>query len=298
MDELRQRTHFLSFKERAKRHQIKFREEVLKVGYNGYETILTDADAQKGLIFYDGFKILEAAQARYPYFKLNQACYSNMLRSEHVPFNFFIPLSKKLDYAREVLNRFMGGVISMIYEIRIEYAPDPEKALKDKTSFDVFVEYRHKAGGYGIIGIEVKYTEREYKLVRNSKEDIEVNNETSIYNTLTKKLGLYKTEFIPELKKDKYRQVWRNQLLGESMTRKNRPDSKYEHFTSVLFYPEGNDHFRELIPAYKSSLNPGHENSFIGINYEEFIDAALGISPDEGFVGWLNYLKDRYIVTN
>lgn len=52
----------LGFKERARRHQIKFREEVLKVGYNGFETILNDTDAQKGLIFFDGFKINEYAQ--------------------------------------------------------------------------------------------------------------------------------------------------------------------------------------------------------------------------------------------
>ena len=59
----------LGFKERARRHQIKFREEVLKVGYNGFETILTDADAQKGLIFFDGFKINEYAQATVPTFQ-------------------------------------------------------------------------------------------------------------------------------------------------------------------------------------------------------------------------------------
>ena len=292
-----QRNH-ISFKERARRHQIKFREEVLRVGYHEYETILSDDDAKKGLIFYDGFKILEAAQSRYPYFKLNQACFANLLRSEHIPFNFFIPISKNLEYAREVLNRFIGGVISMIYEIRIEYAPDPEKALKDKTSFDVFIEYRHKAGGNGILGLDVKYTEREYKLVKKSKEDVEINDETSVYNTLTKKLGLYKTEFIPELKTDEYRQVWRNQLLGESMTRKNRPDSKYEYFTSVILYPEGNDHFRELVPKYKSFLAPGHENSFKGITYEEFISTGRELAGDQGYLEWLQYLEDRYVVKN
>jgi hypothetical protein len=159
----------IGFKERARRHQIKFREEVLKVGYDGFETILTDADAQKGLIFFDGFKINEYAQNRYPYFKLKEACFANMLRSEHIPFNFFVPLSKNLEYARVVLNRFMGGEINIITEIRIEYAPDPLKVLKYKISFDVFIEYRHASGGSGILGIEVKYTEQEYKLIRERR---------------------------------------------------------------------------------------------------------------------------------
>ena len=161
----------ISFKERARRHQIKFREEVLKVGYDGFETILADADAQKGIIFFNGFKINEYAQNRRPYFKLKEACFANMLRSEHIPFNFFVPLSKNLEYARAVLNRFMGGVINIITEIIIEYAPDPAKALMDKTSFDVFIEYRHASGGLGILGIEVKYTEQAYRLVKDSKED-------------------------------------------------------------------------------------------------------------------------------
>jgi hypothetical protein len=286
----------LGFKERAKLHQIKFRKEVLGVGYNDYETILTDADAQQGLIFFDGFMINEAAQARYPYFKLNQACFVNMLRSEHIPFNFFIPLSKNLEYARAVLNRFMGGVINMITDIRIEYAPDPEKALMDKTSFDVFIEYRHASGRFGILGIEVKYTEREYRLMKDSKEDRDIHQDTSVYNTLTDKIGLYRKEYIDELKSDRYRQVWRNQLLGESMTRKNHPESRYEYFTSIILYPEGNDHFRNLIPVYKNFLTPGHESSFMGITYEEFIKTARALTGDTEYLRWLQYLEDRYIV--
>jgi hypothetical protein len=190
----------------------------------------------------------------------------------------------------------MGGVINMITDVRIEHAPDPEEALMDKTSFDVFIEYKHASGGYGILGIEVKYTEGEYKLIKGSKEDIEIHQDTSIYNTLTEKIGLYKTEFIQELKTDKYRQVWRNQLLGESMTRKNHPNSKYEHFTSIILYPEGNDHFRELIPTYKGFLKPGNENSFMGITYEEFISTAKVLTGDPEYLRWLKYLEDRYII--
>jgi hypothetical protein len=288
----------ISFKERARRHQIKFREDVLKVGYDGFETILTDADAQKGIIFFDGFKINEYAQNRYPHFKLKEACFANMLRSEHIPFNFFVPLSKNLEYARAVLNRFMSGVVNIITGIRIDYAPDPLKAMKDKTSFDVFIEYRHASGGTGILGIEVKYTEREYPLVKKSKEDIEINDPGSVYYILTKKIGLYRKDDIPKLKTDEFRQAWRNQLLGESMTRKNNPDSKYEYFTSIILYPEGNDHIGDIIPKYKSFLTPDHENSFKGITYEQFISAGRELAGDPGYLEWLQYLEERYIVKN
>jgi len=220
-----------------------------------------------------------------------------MLRSEHIPFNFFVPLSKNLEYARAVLNRFMGGVINIITLIKIEHAPDPEKTLMDKTSFDVFIEYRHASGRLGVIGIEVKYTEREYKLIKGSKEDREIHQDISVYNLLTDKIGLYRKEILQELKTDEFRQVWRNQLLGESMTRKNHPDSKYEFFTSIILYPEGNDHFRDLVPKYTSFLTPGHENSFKGITYEEFINIGRELAGDPGYLQWLQYLEDRYIIS-
>jgi hypothetical protein len=98
------------------------------------------------------------------------------------------------------------------------------------------------------------------------------------------------------LKTDKYRQVWRNHLLGESMTRKNHPNSKYEYFTSIILYPEGNDHFRELVPMYKSFLNPGNEGSFKGITYEQLIVTARELTEDSEYLRWLQYLEDRYLV--
>ncbi len=286
----------INFRDRAKNHQIKFRKEVLGAGYADFETILNDEDAKKGLIFFDGFKVIEAAQARYPHFRLNQACFANMLRSEHIPFNFFIPLSKNPEYARAVLNRFMGGVINMITDIRIDYSPEPGRALLDNTSFDVFIEYRHASGRTGMLGIEIKYTEKEYRLSRDSKENKEIHGDSSRYNTLTKKTGIYRKDKTEELMSDRYRQIWKIQLLGESMTRKNNPESTCEYFTSILLYPEGNDHFSDLIPAYKSLLTPGHENSFIGITYEEFIKSARQITEDVDYIRWLQYLEDRYIV--
>jgi hypothetical protein len=288
-----------SFKELARRHQIKFREDVLKVGYDGIATVLKDEDAQQGLIFFDGFKINEYALAKYPHFKLKQGLYSNLLRSEHIPFNFFVPLSKNMEYARAVLNKFMGGgAINIITEIKIDHAPDPAKALLDNTSFDVFIEYRHTSGAMGIVGIEVKYTERENRIIKKSKEAQDINNPGSIYNKLTDKIGIYRKEILQELKKDEYSEVWRNQLLGESMTRKNHPESRYEHFTSIILYPEGNDHFKELIPKYQSFLKPGHESSFRGITYEDFIEEAKIHTDDRDFIRWLQYLENRYIVTN
>jgi hypothetical protein len=68
------------------------------------------------------------------------------------------------------------------------------------------------------------------------KKDKDMNKPESIYNILTCKIGLYRKDDIPKLKADKFRQVLRNQLLGERMTRKNHTDSKFEYFTLMILY--------------------------------------------------------------
>lgn len=50
-----------------------------------------------------------------------------MLRSEHIPFNFFVPLAHDFNYARDILNKFLIGIIDSINVIRIEYAPDKQE---------------------------------------------------------------------------------------------------------------------------------------------------------------------------
>ena len=80
------------------------------------------------------------------------------------------------------------------------------------------------------------------------------------------------------------------------MLNKNHGDSRFEHFTSIILYPEGNDHFRNLIPVYRSFLNRGHESSFIGVTYEDFIKTARELTVDPEYLRWLQYLGERYIV--
>lgn len=286
----------IGFKERARRHQINFREDILKAGKGEKEYHLSDADALRGSIFFEELGILQAAQKRYPNFANKKACFANMLRSEHIPFNFFVPLANDLRYAGGVINKFMGGSISEITLIKIEHAPDPGNALNDKTSFDVYVEFKHIDGTQGILGIEVKYTEGAYELNENSKEAREVRDPKSIYNRLTRQHNLFKEEYLDKLPTDVLRQAWRNLLLGVSMTRMDKEDSIFEHFTSIILYPAGNDHFRNLVPVISSILSSGREELFMGITYEEFIAVARDLTNYPPYLRWLQYLEDRYIV--
>ncbi len=291
------------FKKAARQHQVNFRQNNIEKEYNTYVTWLTDESGKKGGNFYDGFSIFSSVAKRYP--KFSENLYSDMLRSQHIPFNLFIPLKSDLTFCKNVFNDLLGGCIKSIESkaiidngdnIKIEFAPSPkEKYLNDRTSFDTYIEYTHTDNSKGIIGIEVKYTEKEYKLTPDSTEDKAINNPTSKYFTVSEKANIYRPNLFDELKTDIYRQIWRNQLLGESILLTD--NGKFKHSVSLVFFPQGNDHFIHTSEKYIAMLSE-NENKFLAITYERFLSACLKYCPNEQYKNWIDYLTKRYIVTD
>lgn len=281
------------FLKRARLHQSIYRAEILNLPYESYGNYLTRADGETGKNFYEGFGIFDAVRK---YRKYNKPLYSNMLRSEHIPFNFFIPLNTNKIFCKSVFNVFLGGIIQTIDRIEIEFAPKPkEKYLNDGTSFDTYIEYTHTDNSKGILGIEVKYTEKEYKLVPYSKEEKDINDKNSKYYIVTERCKIYKPGTINLLRTDKFRQVWRNQLLGESILLMD--GEKFNHFTSITLFPKENLHFVNTSKDY-SDLLATNENIFLSITYEDFFSICSQYCPDRNYKSWLDYLTIRYIVPN
>ena len=279
------------FLSQARLHQSRFRAEILNLPYERFGNYLTKKDGEAGNNFYNGFGIFEAVKK---YRKYNKPLYSNMLRSEHIPFNFFIPFDLNKTFCKNVFNEFFGGVIQTIERIEIEFAPKPkERYLNDGTSFDTYIEYSRSDYSKGIIGIEVKYTEKEYRLENNSKQERAIIDKTSKYYSVTEHCKVYKPEAVYTLSNDKFRQMWRNQLLGESILLAD--SDKFKHFTSLTLFPKGNKHFMNTSNDYiKLLANNG--NSFLPKTYEEFFAACNKHCPDDKYREWLNYLEKRYIV--
>lgn len=250
-----------AYKKQARLHQSKFRANVLGIDYDEYGNILKEEDGRKGLNFYSDFSILDAVYERYGK-EYNKQLYSNMLRSEHIPFNLFIPLREDLEFAKNVFNSLLSNSIKEIQRIEIEYAPEPkDNFLNDRTSFDASIEYVHEDDGKGNLGIEVKYTEQGYPLKEKSTEKTQIADKNSKYWVVTRNSGIFKLGVEQELIKDDYRQIWRNHLLGESIVQVGET----EHFTSITLYPEGNIHFSKSISEYQGFLY--NEDRVLGTTY-------------------------------
>src|SRR4030042_5004493 len=276
------------FLRRARLHQSKFRAEVLNLPYDSYGNYLSKEDGEIGNNFYKRFGIFEAVKK---YREYNKPLYSNMLRSEHIPFNFFIPFNLNKTFCKNVFNEFFNGAIQTIERIEIEFAPKPrEKYLNDGTSFDAYIEYSRSDNSKGIIGIEVKYTEQEYRLEEDSKQARAIIDKTSKYYSVTERCKVYKSEAIYVLSTDKFRQMWRNQLLGESILLAD--SDKFKHFTSLILFPKANSHFVKTSKEYTDLLADNY-NKFLPLTYEAFFAACNKHCPDDNYKKWLYFLKTK-----
>lgn len=285
------------FLEAARKHQSKFRAERLNLPYGwseakNYGNFLTPEDAKAGRIFYSGFGVLDAARKRYP--TVSEKVYGNMLRSEHIPLNLFWPLNSDDGYRERVFSELLSVPMSSVGPVQIEYAPSPRTDyLNDGTSFDAYIEYTDKQGLHGLVGVEVKYTERAYVLKSGSTEERRVNDSSSPYFKVMADSRTYRGGCEAEMITDEYRQIWRNHLLAESILLKH-PD-RFAHATSLTLFPEGNKHMAKACAGYKKFLI-GQDGKFIALTYERFIALCRAYAPSKEFNDWLDYLQERYIV--
>ena len=120
------------FRAKARLHQSHYRAEVMQVGYRNHGNWLNPEDAKKLLIYYENLGVREQLRSRYQNFSLRRD--GNMLRSEHIPFNFFGPLANDFRLAKQVINSALNIDCMELLHILFEYWPKPkQKYLDDGT---------------------------------------------------------------------------------------------------------------------------------------------------------------------
>lgn len=282
------------FKKKARLHQSKYRAEVLKVGWQDYGNRLQDDDAQDDrlLNYYDQLNSREVWKKRFnsSYSRKRDA---DMLRSEHIPFNLLAPLDTDRQLAVEIIHKAFGITCQSIDMIEIEYAPKPRgDFLDDGTAFDTYIQATMPDGKQCGLGIEVKYTERAYRI--GNKEKMNMEDKSSRYWVVARNSGAFIDPDKPVFKGDNMRQIWRNHLLGLSMKKKHQGEKgMIDDFYSITLFPNGNKHFHDHLPDYRTLLHVDERAKVLGCTFEHFI-AAIGGSAE--FDTWRQWLERRYLV--
>ena len=218
---------------------------------------------------------------------------ANMLRSEHVPWNIFVPMMTDLTVAAKCFSEILPHrEIKNIRYWKIEYAPN---TIQDKTAFDVYIEYETSRGETGVIGIEVKYTEEGYSV--GNKEFAMMQNPESAYSVTTRNSECFFNNDPLQFNNPDFIQLWRNHILGLAMLQQGKAD----FFDSLTLYPSGNVHFHSsnchigVIEAYEGLLTDKGKDTFLAITYEDFFQILRGKYNNSRYLLWLKYLETRYI---
>jgi hypothetical protein len=271
-------------------HQSRFRAGELGLREcRDFGNRLVTADALAGGNFYTAWPgLFDAVTKRY---KLGDTrLYWDMLRSEHIPFNLFLPLREEPALLAAWVHKVTGERPKGGLRVEVEFAPKPKSAyLDDNTSFDAFVQYEREGGGLGGVGVEVKYTEGEYGYGKQERERMFA--EDSRYHQVHARCGMYTEGSIASLRTKRFKQVWRNHLLGEAMVQRG----DVTRFTSVLLFPEGNEHFVEATAAYPTLMVPEMRSRLVAQTFEGFLELMDAVGGSDRVTAWLAYLRRRYV---
>lgn len=110
-------------------------------------------------------EIHEYVQARVPVVRSQNGTleedrlYRNMLSSMPMCFNIFGALRVYPITAARMLADCTRLDVASLTRVEVEWTPDGEHPLGDRTAFDAFVEYLNSAGDRCFFGVETKYTE-------------------------------------------------------------------------------------------------------------------------------------------
>lgn len=280
------------FKARARLHQSRFRLQELGLHEcREYGNRLTTRDALAGKNFCDWPGLSEAVEQRFG--RKDSPVWYDMLRSEHIPFNLFVPLRDQ-PWARQLFGGWLGQDVATVSKIAIEWAPEPRRDyLDDNTSFDSYVECVLGDGRRAAIGIEVKYTEGPYSW--GKAERARMFDEGSLYQQIHRRSKLYVDGALSPLRTPALKQLWRNQLLGEAMLA--RADLGIDLFTSVLVYPEGNVHYAKAARDHTGLIVPSGRTPFVPVTLEAMLaECRAAAGDDDRARAWLDYLERRYVV--
>ena len=202
----------------------------------------------------------------------------NMLSSMPLCFNLFGALREWPDAAAQALSATLDLDIKTVFNIVVEWAPDPELHLRDRTAFDAIVRYVTGDGRPAFLGIETKYTEPFSPQKYCSDRYVELTEDSD---------AGFKEGAWERLKGSATNQLWRNALLTHSLRR----TSEYDRGHVVVVSCEGDSAAQRAIAGVNCELRDP-PSLLRCTTYEALVDVLVCIPKASC---WAKKFRRRYL---
>jgi len=245
------------YKARMRVHQSWYRRNVLRLppGPNHhargevYGSMLRPDDGAAGANFINSkaHAFVEQRLATDPKHITPDYIRNNLLASQAMCFNLFVPLALDLNLATRLVSALPGmQQVARVTGVRLEYAPPKEKVLNDETSFDAWFEYELHSGDRGFVAVETKLTEPF------SQKKREFGYRYSRWRNQPQWWwsGHEETRFPDK----RYNQLWRNHLLAFALL--HQPEQRYTECHCALVSHPLDKGCRDCMNAYTEHLLP------------------------------------------
>lgn len=149
--------------------------------YDTYGHILTDSDGENGMNFLPSLrtKILKEVYSRNEKGKgvdIGRTT-KNMLSSQAMCFNLFVPLNLNKQLATAFLRELSENVAEVCQDIEYEYTPSKtifnDQSGKGGVDCDALIKFKNCKGGTSLIVVETKFVEPEFSKCGFRKSDHE-----------------------------------------------------------------------------------------------------------------------------
>lgn len=250
---------------------------------------LQPADAARGLNFLspsvNAFVrrslVLREEGAMVHYERLHR----NLLSSEPLTYNLFVPIALNLDLATSTLRQLLPAFVHQVTGIRFETSPGRHNAryLNDGTAFDAAISVITPDGEPATIFIEVKYSEGCTGPAATHR---------SRYDEASREAALHHDPDSSALRSTMLEQFWRLHLLAQLAVRHSVTPRAH----LLVLYPQLNRRVRSATHRYAAELSDPTGSSpaltgFSALTLETFV-AALG---QAGGGAEAAYLHHRYL---
>lgn len=209
--------------------------------------------------------------------------YGNLLSSMTLAYNLLAPLRLDLGLAARILRAVIPAIdLKAVHDVWWEHSPgrkDPT-LTGDRTAFDVAFVYERTDGKFGLVAVEMKYSESG-----GEPAPPELNPR---YEELSRASGLYKDPDHAALRVNPFQQLFREHLLAQAAVM--RGDYAEAYFVQIA--PHHNHLVQNAARLYKGFLVlPGDgQVPFVNVELEQVIE-AFGWAGETAFAA---AMWDRY----